>query len=178
MVAGRSAAHGPCREPHPSPVSGGRRADPLSHRQMRILSVGIVGWPGTSDHVGPVRLEFPILSLNPGLRQRCVGLASGLGDRRSRAVCAFRLNGLRGRRPAAAVARGGLRPMGGRSQAARAPAPRTPTATIGEPDERFASGSGVPAPRTRGRVGPVEQIHWESTQESLQVPDSLSARLR
>ena len=38
LVAGRSAAHGPCREPHPSPV----------------------------------RLEFPILSLNPGLRQRCV----------------------------------------------------------------------------------------------------------
>ena len=35
--------------------------------------------------------------------------------------------------------------MGGRSQAARAPAPRTPTVTIGEPDERFASGSGVPA---------------------------------
>ena len=47
LVAGRSAAHGPCREPHPSPVSGGRRADPLSHRQMRILSVGIVGWPRT-----------------------------------------------------------------------------------------------------------------------------------
>ena len=47
LVAGRSAAHGPCREPHPSPVSGGRRADPLSHRQMRILSVGLVGWPRT-----------------------------------------------------------------------------------------------------------------------------------
>ena len=47
MVAGRSAAHGPCREPHPSPVSGGRRADPLSHRQMRNLSVGLVGWPRT-----------------------------------------------------------------------------------------------------------------------------------
>ena len=31
----------------PSPVSGGRRADPLSHRQMRILSVGLVGWPRT-----------------------------------------------------------------------------------------------------------------------------------
>ena len=31
----------------PSPVSGGRRADPLSHRQMRILSGGIVGWPRT-----------------------------------------------------------------------------------------------------------------------------------
>ena len=59
LVAGRSAAHGPCREPHPSPVSGGRRADPLSHRQMRILSVGIVGWPGTSDHVGPVGLHRP-----------------------------------------------------------------------------------------------------------------------
>ena len=43
---------------------------------------------------------------------------------------------------------------------------------------RFASGSGVPAPRTRGRVGPVEQIHWERGQESLQVPDGLSARLR
>ena len=78
----------------------------------------------------------------------------------------------------AAVARGGLRPMGGRSHAARAPAPRTPTATLGEPDERFASGSGVAAPRTRGRVGPVEQIHWERAQESLQVPDRLSARLR
>ena len=47
LVAGRSAAHGPCREPHPSPVSGGRRADPLSHRQMRILSIGLVGWPRT-----------------------------------------------------------------------------------------------------------------------------------
>ena len=47
LVAGRSAAHGPCREPHPSPVSGGRRADPLSHRQMRILSIGTVGWPRT-----------------------------------------------------------------------------------------------------------------------------------
>ena len=47
VVAGRSAAHGPCREPHPSPVSGGRRAAPLSHRQMRILSVGLVGWPRT-----------------------------------------------------------------------------------------------------------------------------------
>ena len=33
--------------PPPSPVSGGRRADPLSHRQMRILSVGLVGWPRT-----------------------------------------------------------------------------------------------------------------------------------
>ena len=32
----------------PSPVSGGRRADPLSHRQMRILSVGLVGWPRTA----------------------------------------------------------------------------------------------------------------------------------
>ena len=47
LVAGRSAAHGSCREPHPSPVSGGRRADPLSHRQMRILSIGLVGWPRT-----------------------------------------------------------------------------------------------------------------------------------
>ena len=47
LVAGRSAAHGPCREPHPSPVSGGRRAAPLSHRQMRILSIGLVGWPRT-----------------------------------------------------------------------------------------------------------------------------------
>ena len=47
LVAGRSAAHGPCREPHPSPVSGGRRADPLSHRQTRILSIGLVGWPRT-----------------------------------------------------------------------------------------------------------------------------------
>ena len=47
LIAGRSAAHGPCREPHPSPVSGGRRADPLSHRQMRILSIGLVGWPRT-----------------------------------------------------------------------------------------------------------------------------------
>ena len=28
-------------------MSGGRRADPLSHRQMRILSVGLVGWPRT-----------------------------------------------------------------------------------------------------------------------------------
>ena len=36
----------------------------------------------------------------------------------------------------------------------------------------------LPAPRTRGGVGPVEQIHWERAQESLQVPDSLSARLR
>ena len=59
LVAGRSAAHGPCREPHPSPVSGGRRAAPLSHRQRRSLSVGIVGWPGTSDHVGPVGLHRP-----------------------------------------------------------------------------------------------------------------------
>ena len=47
LVAGRSAAHGPCREPPPSPVSGGRRAAPLSHRQMRILSIGLVGWPRT-----------------------------------------------------------------------------------------------------------------------------------
>ena len=46
-AGGRSAAHGPCREPHPSPVSGGRRAAPLSHRQMRILSIGLVGWPRT-----------------------------------------------------------------------------------------------------------------------------------
>ena len=47
LVAGRSAAHGPCREPPPSPVSGGRRAGPLSYRQMRILSIGLVGWPRT-----------------------------------------------------------------------------------------------------------------------------------
>ena len=32
----------------------------------------LLGCLGTSDHFGPVRLEFPILSLNPGLRHRCV----------------------------------------------------------------------------------------------------------
>ena len=47
VVAGRSAAHVPCRDLHPSPVSGGPRADPLSHRQMMILSRGLVGWPRT-----------------------------------------------------------------------------------------------------------------------------------
>ena len=46
LLAGRPLM-APCREPHPSPVSGGRRAAPLSHRQMRILSVGLVGWPRT-----------------------------------------------------------------------------------------------------------------------------------
>ena len=45
-------------------------------------------------------------------------------------------------------------------------------------DERCCCMKTLPAPRTRGGVGPVEQIHWERAQESLQVPDSLSARLR
>ena len=45
-----------------------------------------------------------------------------------------------------------LSPMGGRSQAARSTAPRTPTATIREPDDRFASGSWVPAALPLGHV--------------------------
>ena len=52
----------------------------------------------------------------------------------------------------AAAARGGLRPRGGRSHAARATAPRTPTATSGAPDDRFAGGSSLPPPLPRGRV--------------------------
>ena len=64
LIAGRSAAHGPCREPHPSPVSGGRRADPLSYRQMRILSIGLVGWPRQT--CGRLRPEVPKPRLNSG----------------------------------------------------------------------------------------------------------------
>ena len=45
--------------------------------RVRAALVGVmqepeVGAPALQGHLKRVRLEFPILSLNPGLRQRCM----------------------------------------------------------------------------------------------------------
>ena len=157
-----------------------RGAHTAAHRRPRVPEVVVVAGTGgrVPARVPAGRLRLPrqrgdqlVAGVEPFLLVDAVvavedgaGLVAGqehgdaLGDAGADQVA----GGGGSRRPAS---------HGRRSHAARAPAPRPPTATLGEPDDRFASGSGVPAPRPRGRVGSVEQIHGERAQESLQVPD-------